>query len=307
MHLPAFAVLLQLMCSGDNSYAGVRGSCALTRCGVWEARPSNVLPGVLPESCKHVSTPLDKPDAMSLTRSSHICVVIPSLVGRYMPSQDRSSNLYAGCRQNGAGETGTSRGLEDSKTAAPAAGAAEAKTEAAEDADASRPANAAGDAFPAAMPGAVVKEEAAAAVKQEDPGIAANGGLALKPEPLNGQAGRPGDAGAAASAAGISPGQQAKQISGESTQGAAAEAEPCKAESAGMQNGITAVKPEEVGKQAGEGNGQTGHESDEESDLEDEEEEHDDQVCAAWSRRFCREHDVSCVLTTCPAYSSACK
>ena len=59
-----------------------------------------------------------------------------------------------------------------------------------------------------------------------------------------------------------------------------------------MQNGISAVKAEEGGKQAGEGNGQTGHESDEESDLEDEEEEHDDQVHAAWSRRFCYEHDV---------------
>ena len=45
-----------------------------------------------------------------------------------------------------------------------------------------------------------------------------------------------------------------------------------------MQNGISAVKPEEEGKPAGEGNGQTGHESDEESELEDEEEEHDDQV-----------------------------
>ena len=236
--------------------------------------------------------------------------MIPFLVRRHLSSQDRSSNSYGDCRQNGAGETGTSRGLEDSRPAAPAAGtpgAAEAKAEASEDAAASRPANAAADALLAAMPDAVVKEETAAAVKQEHPDIAANGSLAPKPEPLNGQAGIHGDAGATASAAGISPGQQAKQISGESTQGAAAEAEPCKAESAGMQNGITAVKPEEGGKQAGEGNGQTGHESDEESDLEDEEEEHDDQVCAAWSRRFCREHDVSCVRTIYPAYSSACK
>ena len=179
---------------------------------------------------------------------------------------------------------GTSRGLEDSRPAAAAAGtpgAAGAKTEAPEDAATSRLANAAADALLAAKPGAVVKEETAAAVKQEDPGIAANGSLAPKPEPLNGQAGRPDDAGAAASAVGISPGQQAKQISGESAQGAAVEAEPSKAEAAGMQNGITAVKPEEGGKQAGEGNGQTGHESDEESDLEDEEEEHDDQVRAA--------------------------
>ena len=133
----------------------------------------------------------------------------------------------------------------------------------------------------AAKPEAVGKEEATASVKQEDSSLAANGGLALKPEPLNGQAGRPADAGAAASAAGIGPDQQAKQVSEESAQGAAAKAEPGKAEVAGMQNGISAVKAEEGGKQAGEGNGQTGHESDEESELEDEEEEHDDQVRAA--------------------------
>ncbi len=182
--------------------------------------------------------------------------------------------MYADCRQNGAGETGTSRGLEDSKPAAPAAGtagAAEAKTGAPEDA--------AADALTAAKPEAVGKEESTASVEQEDSSLAADGGLAPKPEPLNGQAGRPDDAGAAASAAGISPDhQQAKQISGESAQGAAVKVEPGKAEVAGMQNGISAVKPEEEGKPAGEGNGQTGHESDEESELEDEEEEHDDQV-----------------------------
>lgn len=152
-----------------------------------------------------------------------------------------------------------------------------------------RPADAAADALTAAKPEAAVKE-LTAAVKQEDPSTAANGGLALN-EPLNGQAGRPGDAGAAASAAGAGP-DQAMQILEESAQGAAVKAAPAKEENAGMQNGITAVKPKEGDKQAGEGNGQAGHESDEESDLEDEEEEHDDQVCAAESWHLCHAQDV---------------
>ena len=90
MQMPAFAVLLQLMCSGRSPCAGVCGSCALAGRCVWQACPSNLLPGVLPEGCKHVRTPLVKPDAIGNRLELFLVCRDLFLVDRHLLPKDRS-------------------------------------------------------------------------------------------------------------------------------------------------------------------------------------------------------------------------
>ena len=186
------------------------------------------------------------------------------------------------CRPNGAGETGTSAGAEESKQPTPNATAAEEEATAAdvkpEPATVPSPAEqaASADASAAAVPEANVKVELGAGVKeeagskQEGPSAAANAS-AVKAEPLNGKAGM------AVAAAGSQSNQHVEMAEGT----AQMKAEPDAKTEAGMQNGSSAVKLEEndeAQKQDGTGGANAGHESDDESDLEDEEEEHEDQV-----------------------------
>lgn len=187
------------------------------------------------------------------------------------------------CRPNGAGETGTSAGAEESKQLTPNATAADEQATAAhvkpEPATVLSAAEQAAstDTSAAAVPEADLKMESGAGVKeeagtkQEGPSTAANRSSAVKAEPLNGKAEL------VTAAAGSQSNQHVEMAEGS----AQIKAEPDAKAEAGMQNGLSAAKPEqkdESQKQDGTGMVNAGHESDDESDLEDEEEEHEDQV-----------------------------